>query len=331
MKNVLQIFLICLLILCCCESSFLNAAPKSSATPKPIIAKKPAVRKLSEKEAIQHLQKLGSGFRRANNKIFDVTIRRSVMSDADIDILCTLQNIQRVKFFACNKITNTGINKLIEKLPNLQYLSVTKCDQFIGLEIGGAKKLLWLEISGCQKLVVCEIINCPKLKTLLFSGDALEEFELHNLPNVDNVRLRWCPKLAPRSFFALQPLPKLSRLTLWNWKNLTDKKIGYLNRLESLTYLKLEACNNVTAEGLAQLVALKKLRSIEVEDCEKITSKGVAKLRKKLPKWGVKIPLSDKMFFNAPINKKEKRQLKEELQMKIRIINQTSPIQPIKK
>jgi hypothetical protein len=173
-------------------------------------------------------------------------------TDDNMTFLKKLNNIERLDFGGCSKISHKSLRHLSE-LKNLRWLSLWFCPSIkpqAFTAISKAPLLETLDLSFCRNLVNRGLKPVTKLKNLV-------ALKLGNLP-----------ELAQKDLSPLTQLKKLSVLDLRACTELSAEDLTVLRACPSLTILNLSSCTALSPSAVDVLSEMPTLREVIVIGCQ---------------------------------------------------------------
>jgi hypothetical protein len=208
-----------------------------------------------------------------------------LLGDASADSLAKIPALKRVEIGE-TWVTDNGIARLCESLPNLEILHIGPLTTDAGLaKLADAKKLKVLQGLKPYHLTETGLGHLQRLTGItnfnVVGADDAAIKQIAELPHAQVVTFNGCTASAA----GLRPLAKLPRLETLNFGGSQGFGNDHLLVLSEFTHLKNLGVQgtSITDKGIGQLSKLKELQFLNVTQTA-LTAAGIDELHKALPK-----------------------------------------------
>ena len=231
--------------------------------------------------------------------LIDVDVSRCDFTDEECTELSRSATITKVNVKKCDKITKTGLEKLIS-LKGLTALNLSRCD--------GLKDEDFALLKSATSLTELKVRGCGQLEKKKYLGELSDKATAHiaEVPTLRTLNLAHCDQITKLGFETIATKLKLDYLDVSQCENFTgetiktlvaskdslkslkargckivDADIPTFNELSSLEYLSLGHNKALTDNGILALNN-PALRTLNIKKCKNITPAAIAQLQEKM-------------------------------------------------
>lgn len=220
------------------------------------------------------------------NRLSDVDLSGSLVTDRGLHMLTSLVSLKRLKLCYCPNVTDKGL-KSLSTIVSLQCLDMESCENITddGIQaLSSLPKLDDLGLGSCQKItqkgIELAVSSHPGLQSLSISGcvyagpkitDEGLPAILRSVTHLQRLNVSCCYDLTPQSFVvALPHLEKLKYLDL-SWCTGIDD-LWFLSQLPQLSGLNLaHCCEYIINDRNMRVVFGLRLQSLNLACCHSVT------------------------------------------------------------
>lgn len=216
------------------------------------------------------------------------------ISDEGVKHISRLKRLITLKLINCVKITDAGLQQLIEL--NLTTLDLTGCHEItnVGLQyLSKLYQLTHLTLSGCHRITDIGLQQLIKLNLTTLDLTGCHRITnvglqyLNKLYNLKYLNLTFCYRITDNGFQFLSKLYNLNTLDL-SACSITDAGLQFLSQLHNLIALNLSS-SLISDIGLYHLRHLHRLSNLNLLNCKQITDGGIHDLKQTLPNLNIEL------------------------------------------